>query len=68
MTTDVENFSHLSDLQHLNFQQMQKVLPASAMTYWRWERKGILKPIRIGGRRYWRRSDIQRLMFEGVNE
>lgn len=67
MTTNVNDNSHLDDLEHLNFQQLQKVLPASAMSYWRWERKGILTPIRIGKRRFWRCADIKRLLKEGAN-
>ena len=46
----------------LKKEELQKHLPASATTLWRMERRGDLIPIRIGGVRYWRGSDIADLL------
>lgn len=34
----------------------------SPVTFWRWERDGILPPARrINGRKFWRRSEIEKV-------
>ena len=43
----------------INSAQLRKILPASQMSIWRWERQGILpKHFNIGGRKYWRLKKI----------
>ena len=43
----------------INSAQLRKILPASQMSIWRWERQGILpKHVVIGGRNYWHLSRV----------
>lgn len=37
---------------------------ASASTLWHWERKGKIKAYGIGGKRYYRREDVENLFKE----
>lgn len=41
-----------------------KRLGASKPTLWRWEKQGYLIPIRIGGKVYYKESDLTKLMEE----
>ena len=44
----------------LNTRDLQKIIPVSQMTLWRWTRQKIFpKPISINNRNYWRWSDVQ---------
>ena len=38
-----------------------KILQVSKMTLYRWDQNGILKKVEIGGKRRYRKSDIERL-------
>ncbi len=42
----------------LTAKKVEDILGISATTRWRWEKKGILKSHRIGGKRYYRFSEI----------
>ncbi len=54
------NFDEDLDCHRLiNSAQLRKILPASQMSIWRWERQGILpKHVVIGGRNYWHLSRV----------
>lgn len=50
------------DVQLIERRQLREIIPASNMTYWRWEKKGLLpKPVCIGGKRYWHRHEILKM-------
>jgi predicted site-specific integrase-resolvase len=42
-----------------------QVFGRSSMTLWRWERAGLLKPVRILGKPYYRAEDIEALAQHG---
>ena len=43
----------------INRQQLTKLVPASAMTIWRWEKAGRFpRRLRIGGRNYWSATEV----------
>jgi hypothetical protein len=42
-----------------------QVFGRSSMTLWRWERAGLLKPVRLRGRLYYRVKDIEALAQHG---
>lgn len=67
MATNDHELDETDELELLTAQQVLKVIPASLMTLWRWEQKGILVPIRIGKRRYYGRVKIKRLASRGTN-
>jgi len=49
------------DARLINRNQLQQLLPISTMTIWRWESRGILpRHFAIGGRSFWRRTDVLR--------
>ena len=45
----------------LTIDEAAKLLSASKMTLYRWAQNGILKKVEIGGKRRYRKSDIERL-------
>lgn len=45
----------------LTIDEAAKLLSVSKMTLYRWDRNGILKKVEIGGKRRYRKSDIERL-------
>ena len=47
--------------QLLSIDEAAKVLSVSKMTLYRWDQNGILKKVEIGGKRRYRKSDIERL-------
>jgi predicted DNA-binding transcriptional regulator AlpA len=51
--------SNLHAHQLINARQLMTLLPVSRMTIWRLEKQGrVPRHIRIGGRNYWRLSEI----------
>ncbi len=46
-------------------QQVCEILNISSVTLWRWENKGYLIPIKIGGKNRFRMSDIKRILEGG---
>ena len=47
--------------QLLSIDEAAKLLSVSKMTLYRWDQNGILKKVEIGGKRRYRKSDIERL-------
>ena len=47
--------------QLLSIDEVAKLLSVSKMTLYRWDQNGILKKVEIGGKRRYRKSDIDRL-------
>ena len=45
----------------LTIDEVAKLLSVSKMTLYRWDQNGILKKVEIGGKRRYRKSDIERL-------
>lgn len=45
----------------LTIDEAAKLLSVSKMTLYRWDQNGILKKVEIGGKRRYRKSDIERL-------
>ena len=46
----------------LTIQEVSSLLEVSNMTLYRWDQTGILKKVWIGGKRRYRKSDIERLV------
>ena len=53
--------SAASSDQLLTIDEAAKLLSVSKMTLYRWDLNGILKKVEIGGKRRYRKSDIDRL-------
>ena len=47
--------------QLLTIGEVAKLLQVSKMTLYRWDQSGVLKKVEIGGKRRYRKSDIDRL-------
>ena len=59
----------LDDRRLITRRQLQDLLPVSAMTIWRWEQEGRLpKHVTIGGRSFWRRSEVLRFIDEQTQD
>ena len=48
--------------QLLTMDEASELLSVSKMTLYRWDQTGILKKVEIGGKRRYRKSDIERLV------
>ena len=48
--------------QLLTIDEASELLSVSKMTLYRWDQNGILKKVEIGGKRRYRKSDIERLV------
>ena len=48
--------------QLLTIDEASKLLAVSKMTLYRWDQSGVLKKLEIGGKRRYRKSDIERLV------
>lgn len=46
----------------ISVEEAAKLLSVSKMTLYRWDKNGILKKVEIGGKRRYRKSDIERLV------
>ena len=46
----------------LTIDEASELLSVSKMTLYRWDQTGILKKVEIGGKRRYRKSDIERLV------
>ena len=46
----------------LTIGEAAKMLSVSKMTLYRWDNSGVLKKVEIGGKRRYRKSDIERLV------
>jgi hypothetical protein len=45
--------------------QLAEILQVSLVTLWSWDRKGITRPLRIGNKKLYRRSDIEKILQGG---
>lgn len=57
----IEAEAAASNDQLLTIDEAAKLLSVSKMTLYRWDQNGILKKVEIGGKRRYRKSDIERL-------
>ena len=57
----IEAETAVSSDQLLTIDEAAKLLSVSKMTLYRWDQNGILKKVEIGGKRRYRKSDIERL-------
>lgn len=48
----------------LTKKETAKLLNVNLSTLWNWHQRGILKPFGIGGRVYYRRSDIDKALIQ----
>lgn len=46
----------------ITLDEASKLLHVSKMTLYRWDKAGVLKKVEIGGKRRYRKSDIERLV------
>ena len=45
--------------------QVSKILNVDKSTLWRWNKRNYLSPIKIGGKRRYRMSDVKKILGEG---
>lgn len=50
---------------NLTLEEVLAILHTTKSTIWRWGKQGYLVPIRVGRRKYYKKSDIDRLLDEG---
>jgi hypothetical protein len=48
--------------EYMTPQQFADVLQVSLVTLWSWDNKGITRPLRIGNKKRYRRSDLEKIM------
>jgi len=48
--------------QYLTPAQFADAVHVSLVTLWSWDKKGITRPLRIGNRKLYRRSDLEKIM------
>lgn len=58
---------HSSGDTFYSFRRVASILDVSERTLNRWQTQGYLVPIMIGGQRRYRKSDIERIISEGLN-
>jgi excisionase family DNA binding protein len=49
---------------YLTSEELSKILKVSLVTIWSWDKKGIIKPLRIGNQKRYRKSDIEKFLQE----
>ena len=57
----IEAEAAVSSDQLISIDEAARLLSVSKMTLYRWDKSGILKKVEIGGKRRYRKSDIERL-------
>ena len=58
----IEAEAAASGSQLISVDDAAKLLAVSKMTLYRWDKNGVLKKVEIGGKRRYRKSDIDRLI------
>lgn len=48
-------------------EQVAKILDVDKTTLWRWANRGVLVPIKIGGKNRYKMSDIKQILGENKN-
>lgn len=51
--------------EYLTPEEMAKTLRISLVTLWSWDKKGITIPLRIGNKKLYRRSDLEKILTRG---
>jgi len=54
--------------EYLTRKEVMRLLKISESTSFRWQKKGILKPIKIGKKVLFKRADIEKLLNESYKE
>ena len=52
----------------LTRQQVAEMLSVTLTTLWHWDNKNVLKPVRIGSKVRYRRSDVETVLEKGVKK
>ena len=50
--------------EYLTPQEMADALKVSLTTIWNWDRKGLTRPLRIGNKKRYRKSDLAKILCE----
>jgi hypothetical protein len=50
--------------EYLTPAEFAQVLKISLVTLWSWDRKNITKPLRIGNKKLYRRSDLEKILCD----
>lgn len=48
-------------------EQVAKILDVDISTLWRWGKRGVLTPIKVGGKNRYRMSDVKQILGENKN-
>jgi excisionase family DNA binding protein len=51
--------------EYLDVKEVSTLLKVDKTTLWRWDRKGLLKRSRVGGRSLYSRADVEQFINEG---
>lgn len=51
--------------EYLTPAQFAEILHVSLVTLWSWDKKGITQPVRIGNKKLYRRSDLEKILTRG---
>lgn len=51
--------------EYLTPAQIADILHVSLVTLWSWDKKGITQPVRIGNKKLYRRSDLEKILTRG---
>ena len=52
---------------YLSPQKTAELLDCDLSTLWRWNKRNYLKPISIGGKKRYKKSDIDKILMKGVS-
>ena len=52
--------------EYLTASELSEILKVSLVTLWSWDKKGIIKPLRIGNQKRYRKSDIEKFLQESL--
>lgn len=55
----------LKEEEYLTPAQFAEILHVSLVTLWSWDKKGITQPVRIGNKKLYRRSDLEKILTRG---
>jgi hypothetical protein len=51
--------------EYITSQEIAKALNISLVTLWQWDKNGITSPLRVGNRKLYRRSDLEKILNNG---
>jgi hypothetical protein len=60
--TDEGKKNTIPDEVYLTPAQFAETVQVSLVTLWSWDKKGITKPLRIGNKKLYRRSDLEKIL------